>query len=310
MGVELGKTHHLEVGENNKKVDYIRLCPPVEKLTSREPVVFLLGFSEDPKTHEKLLKAVYDEGYIVFCLKTYPRQTLSTKENGHPPGLAQNIGVASALIHEARSFDPDNPDEKTDPQGKVNLMGRSMGGVIGAFTASQEPENIHNLFLIDTKLTPPEHPLNLAFNFTISGTKAFEQTIFHPLQNKHVPRVAEKLATYILSHPKMTIDEISAIANADMRPLLPKLRQQGIGVHGIHGTSDQVFPIDNISIDQACFDSFFTVGPKKNTDTPSPKELGYTPDYTPINHGSIHSNDKYITLITYALKNAIKPRSS
>jgi pimeloyl-ACP methyl ester carboxylesterase len=304
---QLSTKHTIEVG--GKMIEYVRLCP--DKITSEVPIIFAPGLSENPELLENLFHKLYNDGRIIYTT-AHPRIKMDVELNGHPPAQEQKIATIATLINVARTTEP-------ILEGKVDLVGRSDGGVNAALAAIKNPEYIENLILIDTKLIPAEKATKLARRFLEHFIMNHLPALTHSEGRDHV--VDGILGGIEYTRPLgQSSEEVYALAASDIRPLLQQLRAQGIGVYGIHGTSDRIFPMkdtqnallrEDKELD-GYFDGFYSVGPIKKKDSPAytvykqedGTEIKISIDYTPINHISIFDNTKYINVISYALKAA------
>jgi hypothetical protein len=305
------KRQIMEVG--NQPVDYLLLCPPRNKVTSDVPLVIAPGFTENPNLLKKLLKEEYDDGRYIFTL-SYPRQRLNVTCNERPQAQDQKIEATLALINEARRFNPANPYEKRDPRGKVDIVGRSDGGVNAALSAAICPDWIYTLTLIDTKLTAPENPLSLTGRFIEHAALEGKEVFRHPFRQKYLIHGIEQAFNYVARHPNQSVQEIAALANSDIRTELSHLREKEIRVYGIHGSGDIIFPMNDLQKGVA-----ETGGKQKDPEIlakiglvtrdlliAEPKTLfdGFYSATPNIGHASVYNNDKYVNLISNVIKAA------
>ena len=306
------KRRSMEVG--SKSVDYLLICPPPDRVTSDVPLIIAPGFTENPDLLKKMLKKEYDDGRSVFTL-SYPRQKLDTESNGLPQAQDQKIEVTLALINQARRFNPDNPDEERKSQGKVDIAGRSDGGVNAALSAVKRPEWIDTLTLIDTKLTASENPLSLTERFFEHAKLEGKEIFKHPLKQTYLVHGIEQAFNYVARHPSQSIQEIAALAHTDIRRELPSLREKGVLIYGIHGSGDSIFPMRDLQKgvaeaggNQEDPEILKKIGlSRKDTkSTNQPKILfdGFYSATDNIGHASIYNNDKYINLISHVIKAA------
>lgn len=53
-------------------------------------------------------------------------------------------------------------------------------------------------------------------------------------------------ARYLMAEPKSSMDEIRALAEAQIRTLLKRAKAGGVGISIVHGVDDTVFPMDQM----------------------------------------------------------------
>lgn len=278
------RKHTIEI--SSKKIEYSHFSP--EKTTSNVPIVLLPGLTENPVLLKKLIKKLYDDGRSVYTL-AYPRDAIPVDESEHPPAQEQKIVVTSALIKEAR---------KVNSVNKVDLVARSDGGINATFAAARNPEAIDNLILVDTKYTNRENPFLLSFRLLDHAKQEAKDVIEKPFAQGYLVHGVTRGIMYVAPHPSHTWQEIRAIAATDIKPTLVEIREKGVAIYGVHGTSDALLPFDQaqkaISVftkdSPKLFDGFYSTGAHQKS--PS------------IDHASIYKYDKYIDVISYAVKAA------
>jgi pimeloyl-ACP methyl ester carboxylesterase len=297
------------------KVPYTRLSPPTDKLTSGVPVVVAPGLTENHELLHRLLKQLYDDGRIVYTV-SHPRVTIPVEPHGHPPAQEQKIATILGLMQAARN---DNSTEGN----KVDLLGRSDGGVNATFAAEQQPDWVDNLILLDTKHTAPTSEHKLAKNTLAFAASEAVDALVHPLQNTHLINVIKKAIAYVKDAPVKTAQEIEALAASDIRDILPSLREHGIGVFGIHGTADKEFNTAELQRDIALAggrqqdpETLYFMGlaskrrdadgttvyikDRRITDTPQKLYDGFytVKDRT---HASVYKDKQYVRLVGHAV---------
>jgi pimeloyl-ACP methyl ester carboxylesterase len=283
---------------HGEQIPYQQISP--QKEASSTPLVLLPGFTENADLLKKVIKKFYDDGRHVFTL-TYPRGKLNSKHNGNAQAQEQKIEVTLALINQAVQF----------RSGKVDMLGRSDGGVNATYAAMHCSELLENLILVDTKLTAQENTISLSKRFLEHAAVEGKAIFTNPYQQSYLKNGVEQGIKYILPHIAQSAGEVIALAGSDIRAALAGLREEGIGVYGIHGTGDRIFPMKGVQKGiaeegrkQQDPEILARLELKQTSDHQKPKTLfdGFYSAGPNIGHASIYNNEKYIKLISYVAK--------
>ncbi len=205
-----------------------------ETLKDEVPIVVLPGWGETPATHKDTLNTISNLHRRAIAIRI-PRLGGTTAQNGYP---RSEYNKALALI------DTLNKKElKT-----VDLIAHSEGAIPAIIAALNNPERFRGIVFVDPAgLIGKDSTPKLAARFVGMLAKDALRMAKVPVNKKlNMLRAVREATKSFLANPVRGVQEVNAIAAADIYEMLTALQEVGIKVSVIHGTNDSLFPIEKV----------------------------------------------------------------
>lgn len=130
----------------------------------------------------------------------------------------------------------------------VDLIAHSEGAIPAIIAALSYPERFRAIVFVDPAgLIGKDSTIKLGARFASMLLKDAQRMRKAPEDKKeNMLKAARESAKYFLTNPKRGIQEVNAIADADIYEMLTALKGLGIKVSVIHGTDDSLFPMGKV----------------------------------------------------------------
>lgn len=208
----------------------------------KEPIdstvnVLIYGFAGSEPAYRGLARALTDEGLINMRCRLSRQQKLSVAM--HPKHLFNPTALTSKIVHGAIG----NLSEH-GLSNKVNIVGHSMGGLIGTEFALHKPQFVNQLTLLSSAGLIEQSPRTLAPGVPkLIGRLISELAIYKEF--KPTTQDAIDCLKHIAINPLLTISEAIKVGNCDIRPYIRDLHPE-VKLAILQPTEDELFDFKSV----------------------------------------------------------------
>jgi pimeloyl-ACP methyl ester carboxylesterase len=252
-----------------------------EKLKTEVPVFFGTGWSASRGVYEASMLGVADRGRRLLSL--FAPHGIDTDQDfgeGDRTYAAAELRKAAAMLHTL--------EEKGVEQ--LDIVAHSESAIWSLIVATMHPEKIRNIVLIDPagfieEETTPRLMKSFCLDI-VQGALNKEKLPRPEVERTVQPGSGGDLfgaLKNMLGNPMLSLKEVLALRDADIRQILEDLKAQGKHIAIIQGVRDTIFPMELVNkvVNTKQVDGFYSV-------------YGA--------HNEINSNpEAYITVIDHAL---------
>ncbi|MFZ3057815.1 MAG: alpha/beta hydrolase [Minisyncoccales bacterium] len=200
-----------------------------EKVKDEMPVFVSPGWGVVPESQEESLKTISEEGRKVLTISFSRERKVEQSDTDIPTAeLQKALSIIEAISKKGIN--------------RVDAIGHSEGGLNLVIAANLFPEKFRNIVLVSPAgMIENDSSLNLMKRFIIDeGIQELgvDKSIFF----KYIKEVFK----YSIKGSKLSYEEISACAVANIFQMTEQLREKGVKVGFICGANDKVFPIEEV----------------------------------------------------------------
>lgn len=201
-----------------------------EKSKDDVPVFVSPGWGVVPESQEESLETIAEEGRRVITV--YFSREKKIEENDGDAELQKALSIIEAI--NKKGVD------------KVDAIGHSEGGLNLVIAANLFPEKFRNIVLISPAgMIEKDSSLSLIKRFIID--EGLQELING--KNSDIgsfSKYLKEVFKYSIKGSKLSYEEISACAIANIFEMTKQLREKGVGVGFVHGVNDKVFPMEEV----------------------------------------------------------------
>lgn len=207
-----------------------------ENLTDQMPVLLIGGWGESDRTHTDTIKTINDQKRRAIFVKVPRMGDGEVLYSGKQSQAEIEKAVATLEVLNTKSIN------------KVDVIAHSEGAINALLAAQIEPDKFRNIVLVaPAGLTGKDNIAKLTARFNKMLGKDAVKTILNKDQKRaNRLRAAQETIKYLLKNPIKGLEEVSAIAAADIYEELTWLKKQGVGVSIVQGVDDSVFPMQDL----------------------------------------------------------------
>jgi predicted ATP-grasp superfamily ATP-dependent carboligase len=235
-----------QVGAGPERFFLYDITPP--HLTSNVPILFCPGWMENPHNHKETIYALYRLGRRTL-FPDAPHGIDAPSRASLPPAQLRH---AAALIATLQQRGVADADALAHSAGAISLA--------IAATADDAPHFRNVVLQSPAGLCGGQRVVSVAWHALQESRREATRQRCRPTERTlvHDPRRRKMHFSIPLAR---TVAEIAAIARADIRQLLLRMKQQGTLVAVVHGTDDRLFAMDRMQqhIDVNALDGFYSV---------------------------------------------------
>lgn len=204
------------------------------------PIIIAPGWSESSGLFGNSQEVLAQRGRTSFVFD-HPRKggEITLDSRYPPPELRRALALLGLIKHSG--------------QQQVDIIAHSEGAVYTTIAACIEPEKFRNLVFIGPAGMIGKDTLSALLARLIKKTsRALAQggTAKESEARKGISQAIKRLhagaAKYVAKNPSRALSEVRALVNSDIAPILPHLRDQGMGIVVIHHADDELFPMERI----------------------------------------------------------------
>ena len=215
------------------------------------PILLAPGWGDTPQAYEECLKIIHDGNRRVLSV-SHPRRGKSVAEETDFP-MAETRKVQSLIS----IIDQKNLE-------KVDVIAHSEGAIYTIIAATLYPEKFRNIVLVNPGgLIGQDKFHKLVGRMLVSAVHDITQAMRNPYERRPLTNAAKEIAKYFSKNPKRATEELSAIAKSDIREMVKKLHESGIGISVVAGVDDSIFPIKPmmkvLNRQEALIEGFYSV---------------------------------------------------
>lgn len=204
-----------------------------EKSKDDVPVFVSPGWGVTPESQKESLESIAEEGRNVLTV-SFSRDKKIEQSDGDIP--AAELQKALSIIEAINKKGID----------RVDAVGHSEGGLNLVIAANLFPEKFRNIVLVSPAgMVENDSSLSLIKRFIV------DEGLQELKDNKNADmglffKYMKELFKYSIKGPKLSYEELSACAVANIFQMTKELKEKGVGVGFVCGVNDKVFPIEEV----------------------------------------------------------------
>ncbi len=266
-----------------------------EKLKTETPVFFGTGWSASRGVYEATILGIADRGRRVLSMfAPHGIDTYPDFGTGDKTYAAAELRKAAAML---RTLEEKNVEQ-------LDIVAHSESAIWTLIVATMHPEKIRNIVLIDPAgLIDEDTTRRLAVSFCkdiVQGALNKEK-LPHPKVERSVqPGSGTDLfgaLKNMVGDPMLSLKEVLALRDADIRDILEGLKKQGKHISIIQGARDAIFPMERMNkvVNTKQVDGFYSVYGAHNEINSNPEAYIHVIDHALDALEKLSNKDKTVS---------------